>query len=114
MNELNPKNQNPNIPPWLLTGEKLLIDLIDMFIENSPQRREVVMESIHLFFEIIHEKLKDGHSISLSFGTFIPQFGEIDPITGEAELTVQFVPTKEMLLLLEKKRLERLNNFPLN
>lgn len=114
MNELNSKNQKPNVPPWLLTGEKSLIDLIDMFIENSPQQREVVMESIRLFFEIMHEKLKEGHSISLSFGTFIPQFGEMNPITGEEELTVQFVPSKEMLLLIEKKRLERLNNFPLN
>jgi hypothetical protein len=114
MSDQNFAKQKLTVPPWLLSGVITLADMIDMIVEKGDMKREVVEESIRLFFEVMEEKLKQGYSINLSFGTFVPSFGEPDPITGEAKLSVEFVPTKETLSLIEKKRLERLNHFSLN
>ena len=114
MSDQNFAKQKLTVPPWLLSGVITLADMIDMIVEKGDMKREVVEESIRLFFEVMEEKLKQGYSINLSFGTFVPIFGELDPITGEAKLSVEFVPTKETLSLIEKKRIERLNHFSLN
>ena len=114
MSEKNFSSPKLSVPPWLLTGVISLADMIDMIVEKGDMKREVVEESIRLFFDVMEEKLKNGYTINLSFGTFVPSFGAPDPITGEAKLSVEFVPTKETLLLIEKKRIERLNHFSLN
>jgi len=114
MSDQNFSKSKLSVPPWLLTGVVSLNDMIDLLMENSTQDRKLVEESIRLFFEVMEEKLKAGYSITLPSGTFKPQFGAIDSITGEAEFTVEFIPTKETLSLIEKKRIERLNRFSLN
>ncbi len=83
-------------------------------MENSALDRKKVEESIRLFFEVMEEKLRQGYSSTLAYGTFKPLFGQPDPITSERSFTVDFVPTKEMLMLIEEKRLERLNLVSLN
>lgn len=114
MSDQNFSKQKLTVPPWLLTGVVSLNDMIDLLMENSTQDRKLVEESIRLFFEVMEEKLRAGYSITLPSGTFKPQFGGVDSVTGEAEFSVEFVPTKETLSLIEKKRLERLDHFSLN
>jgi len=114
MSDSNSPKQILTVPPWLLTGVITLADMIDMIVESENLKRELVEEAVRLFFEVVEEKFKEGYSINMSFGTFVPSFGEPNPITGEASLSVKFVPTKKTLSLIEKKRIERLNHFSLN
>ena len=114
MNNQNPTNHQVSVPPWLLTGVVSLSDMIEILMEGSTQYRKLVEETIRLFFEVMEEKLKAGYCITLPSGTFKPRFGKVDSTTGEAEFSVEFIPTKETLLLIEKKRIERLNHFSLN
>ena len=114
MSDQNFSNPKLSVPPWLLTGVVSLNDMIDILMENSTQDRKLVEESIRLFFEVMEEKLKAGYSITLPSGTFKPRFGKVNSTTGEVEFSVEFVPTKETLLLIEKKRIERLNHISLN
>ena len=114
MSDQNFSNPKLSVPPWLLTGVVSLNDMIDLLMENSTQDRQLVEESIRLLFEVMEEKLRAGYSITLPSGTFKPRFGELDSVVGKAEFTVEFIPTKETLLLIEKKRIERLSHFSLN
>ena len=114
MSDQNFSNPKLSVPPWLLTGVVSLNDMIDILMENSTQDRKLVEESIRLFFEVMEEKLKAGYSITLPSGTFKPKFGKLDSITGKADFAVEFIPTKETLSLIEKRRLERLNYVLLN
>jgi nucleoid DNA-binding protein len=107
-------NEKPKIPDWLSTGVMSLNDIIDIIIANSNYDPETVKAAMMQFQKVLYEKLKEGYSIKSSFGTFYPHFDQMDPITGEKILSVEFVPTDEMLKKIEARKLERLNNISLN
>jgi predicted transcriptional regulator len=114
MKKDNENNEKPEGPIWLLTEVMSLNDIIDIIIDNSAYTPNVVKEALLEFQKVLYEKLKGGYSVKSSFGTFYPHFGELNAITGKREFSVEFVPTKEMLRKIEKRKLQRLNNISLN
>ncbi|HLP04815.1 MAG TPA: HU family DNA-binding protein [Paludibacter sp.] len=108
------ENNKPNISPWLLTGKMASEDIVEMLVELEGLDRETAHEAVHLFLEIMHEKLRKGYKVNLPYGSFYPVFGKRDPITGEAEMTVEFEPKPEILEIRKAHYMERLNNPVLN
>ena len=113
MNEDSKKNEF-KCPPWLLTGVVDWMDMVDTLVEKTKIDRGEMIKTINLFFEEMAKKLRQGHSINLSIGIFHPHFGPIDPITGEQEMQVEFIPSQKMLKKIQEERIKRLNDALLN
>jgi predicted transcriptional regulator len=114
MKKENDNNRKPEIPPWLLSGIMSLNDIIDIIIQNSNYDPQTVKVAMLEFQKVLYGKLKEGYSVKSTFGTFYPHFDEVNPITGNKEFKVEFVPTKEMLIKIEDRKQQRLNNISLN
>lgn len=114
MKEDKENRESPEIPEWLLSGVLSVSDIIDIIIEDSNYDRDTVRKAMMKFQKTLYDKLKEGYSVKSSFGTFYPHFEELNPATGIKEFSVEFVPTKEMLIKIEKRKLEKLNNISLN
>ena len=114
MKEDKEYDEKPEIPEWLLSGVMSVSDIIDIIIDNSNYDRDTVKEAMLKFQKTLYEKLKEGYSVKSTFGTFYPHFEKENPVTGNKEFSVEFVPTKEMLTKIEKRKLEKLNNISLN
>ena len=113
MNE-DSKNNEFKCPSWLLTGTISWSDLIDGIAERTKLDRDKVTEVLRLTFEVMEEMLRKGSSVNLSLGTFRPHFGEPDPITGEREMKVEFIPSPKFLKAIAAAKLNRLNRISLN
>jgi len=110
------KSDNEEKPDdsWQQAGVISLNDIIDIVIEISDYDPEIVREAMMEFQKVLFEKLKDGYEVKSAFGSFYPHFDELNPITGEKKLSVEFVPNEETLIKIENKKLQQLNNISLN
>lgn len=115
MKKENKNTEKSGVPPWLQTGVISLDDIIDIIIvDNSNYDRQTVKKAMIEFQKVLFKKLKEDCSVKSAFGTFYPHFGEMNPNTGNKELTVEFVPTKEMLAKIGERKLEQLSKVSLN
>lgn len=114
MSDQSKKNQKPTPSPWLLTGIMNPEEIAKMLTETTGADPEEARQSVQLFLEVMDEKLRNGYTIKLPYGTFYPVFGKRDPITGDGEMTVEFVPAPEVLEAREELCMERLNNPVMN
>jgi len=108
------KNNEFKCPSWLLTGTISWSDLIDGIAERTKLDQDKVTEVLRLTFEAVEKILRKGSSVNLPFGTFQPHFGEPDPITGEREMKVEFIPSPKFLKAIAAAKLNRLNRISLN
>ena len=113
MNE-DSKNNEFKCPSWLLTGTVSWSDLIDGIAERTKLDKNKVTEVLRLTFEVVEKILRKDSSVNLPFGTFRPHFGEPDPITGEQEMKVEFIPSPKFLKAIAAAKLNRLNRISLN
>ena len=82
--------------------------------ERTKLDKDKVTEVLILTFEVMEEMLRKGSSVNWSLGTFRPHFAEPDPITGEQEMKVEFIPSPKFLKTIAAAKLNQWNRISLN
>jgi len=101
--------------PILATYGNSKLERLDYGIaERTKLDKDKVTEVLILTFEVMEEMLRKGSSVNLSLGTFRPHFGEPNPITGEQEMKVEFIPSPKFLKTIAAAKLNQLNRISLN